>query len=284
MELLKKTLETLFLYELNLHSLLSQALINLIVIAVWVVIGIFAVRISHKIMSKFFIKAKGEKRGKTLSELTSSALKALVWFIIILAILDELGFEIAPILASAGILGLAIGFGAQSLVKDIVSGFFIIIDNAFNIGETIEVKGFRGKVAYMNLRVTHLENFVGSVFIINNGEISQLINWSRRNTTAIVDFGVDYATDLAKVSSVMPAFMETLKEKYEEIVELPSFLGVTDLADSSINMRIIAKTSTGNHFAIERKIRQDLVEFLTKHKVSIPFPQIVIHQASKAQE
>ena len=279
MDLLREVLQNLFGDVLALSDILTSLLITVSIIFIWLVIGYVAVRVSRKFVQAYFMKSKGEVRGRTLSDLSTSALKVIIWFIVALVLLDELGFEITPILASAGILGLAIGFGAQNLVKDIVSGFFIIIDNAFNIGETIEVSGFRGKVAYMNLRVTHIENFAGSLFIINNGQISQLINWSRRNTTAIVDFGVDYATDLSKVSEIMPAFMETLKEKYIEITELPSFLGVTALADSSINMRIIAKTTSGNHFAIERKIRQDLVEHLNKHKISIPFPQIVVHQA-----
>ncbi len=277
MELLKQFLAELLDVQLGLSNLLVTFITTLVVIAVWLIVGFVAVKLVKKFVSTYFVRIKGERRGKTLSDLASSGLKVLIWFIVVLAIFDELGFEITPILASAGILGLAIGFGAQSLVKDVVSGFFIIIDNAYNIGETIEVSGFRGKVAYMNLRVTHIENFAGSLFIINNGQINALINWSRRNTTAIVDFGVDYTTNLAKVSEIMPPFMEQLNEQYEEIVELPSFLGVTALADSSINMRIIAKTSSGNHFAIERKIRQDLVNYLNKHKVSIPFPQLVVH-------
>ncbi len=279
MELLKTILTDVFSTRLNLNDILTLFLTNLVIIFLWLVIGKVAIVLSKKFIQSYFKRTKGERRGRTLSDLSVSGLRVLIWFIVILAILSELDFETTPILASAGILGLAIGFGAQSLVKDIVSGFFIIIDNAYNIGETIELSGFRGKVAYMNLRVTHVENFAGSLFIINNGQISSLINWSRRNTTAIVDFGVDYATNLSKVSEIMPAFMEELKNKYEEIVELPSFLGVTALADSSINMRIIAKTTSGNHFATERKIRQDLVDYLNKHKISIPFPQIVVHQS-----
>lgn len=281
MDLLKVLIDELLSVQLGLNDILVRFLTTLVVLIVWVILGVLAVLFVKKFVTSYFMRTKGERRGRTLSDLANSGLKVLIWFIVLLAIFDELGFEITPILASAGILGLAIGFGAQSLVKDVVSGFFIIIDNAYNIGETIEVGGFRGKVAYMNLRVTHIENFAGSLFIINNGQINSLINWSRRNTTAIVDFGVDYATNLSKVSEIMPAFMEELNGKYEEIVEMPSFLGVTALADSSINMRIIAKTTSGNHFAIERKIRQDLVDYLNKHKVSIPFPQIVVHQANK---
>ena len=276
-------LETILfdLFEPMLGENYSRLVITIIFVAAWILIGIIFNWIKEKVIYAYYIKKKGDKRGKTLGNLISSSLRVLVWFIIILIILDILGVNTAPILASAGILGLAIGFGAQSLVKDIVSGFFIIMDNAYNLDETVEMGGYRGKVVYMNLRVTHLQNFMGSVFIINNGQINSLINWSRNNTTALVDFGVAYDTDLSKVNEIMPEFMEKLKESYEEIVELPTFMGVTELADSSINMRIMAKTTNGNHFATERKIRKDLVEFLNANKVEIPFPQVVVHQPKK---
>ncbi|MFH5881962.1 MAG: mechanosensitive ion channel family protein [Candidatus Izemoplasmataceae bacterium] len=276
-------LETLLygLFEPLIGDPLTRLVTSIIFALTWIVVGIIINYIKEKLIHGYYIQKKGDRRGKTLGSLVSSSTNVLVWFIIILIILDIFNVDTTPILASAGILGLAIGFGAQSLVKDIVSGFFIIMDNAYNLDETIEVSGYRGKVVYMNLRVTHVQNFMGSIFVIKNGQISTLINWSRNNTTALVDFGVAYDTDLSKVNDIMPAFMETLKERYEEIVEVPSFLGVTELADSSINMRIMAKTTNGNHFPIERKIRKDVVDFLKANDVEIPFPQIVLHQAKK---
>jgi moderate conductance mechanosensitive channel len=276
-------LETLLygLFEPLIGDPLTRLVTSIIFALTWIVVGIIINYIKEKLIYGYYIQKKGDRRGKTLGSLVSSSTNVLVWFIIILIILDIFNVDTTPILASAGILGLAIGFGAQSLVKDIVSGFFIIMDNAYNLDETIEVSGYRGKVVYMNLRVTHVQNFMGSIFVIKNGQISTLINWSRNNTTALVDFGVAYDTDLSKVNDIMPAFMETLKERYEEIVEVPSFLGVTELADSSINMRIMAKTTNGNHFPIERKIRKDVVDFLKANDVEIPFPQIVLHQAKK---
>jgi small conductance mechanosensitive channel len=240
---------------------LTTLLVGLVILVVWILIGVILNKIKDKAIMSYYTKRKGDKRGKTLGSLVSSTLKVLIWFIIIMIILDYFGIDTTPILASAGVLGLAIGFGAQSLVKDVVSGFFIILDNAFNLDETIEVNGFKGKVIYMNLRVTHVKNFMGSILVINNGQIGSLINWSRENNVALIDFGVGYDTDLSKLQSLMPSFMDTLKERYEEIVETPTFLGVTELVDSSINMRIMATTTNGNHFSTERKIRKDLVEF-----------------------
>ncbi len=120
---------------------------------------------------------------------------------------------------------------------------------------------------------------MGERKIINNGNISSLINFSKNDSTAIIDFGVGYDTDLDKLNKLMSIFVEDMKQKYEVIVETPQFLGVTELADSSINMRMIAKTETMQHFGVERGIRKDLVEVLLKNDIEIPFPQVVVHNA-----
>ena len=257
-------------------SFFAGLLAGIVIIILWLVIAWLAGALVKVSILGYFVKAKGDRRGKTLGRLVASTLKVLIWFIVLLQILLVIGFDITPILASAGILGLAIGFGAQNLVKDVVSGFFIIVDNAFNLEETVEINGYRGTVVKMNLRITHLQHFTGSIFVVNNGNINQLINHSRNHSTALVDFGVAYETDLSKLASLMPEFMEALQSRHEDIVDTPSFLGVTDLADSSINLRIFAKTKTGQQWGVERKIRHDLVELLRAHDIEIPFPQIVV--------
>ncbi|MFW6318818.1 MAG: mechanosensitive ion channel family protein, partial [Bacillota bacterium] len=136
---------------------------------------------------------------------------------------------------------------------------------------------------YMNLRVTHVKDWLGSLLIINNGQINKLINWSRNNATAVVDFGVAYETDLEKFNTIIPKFVDELASRYEIITEPASFLGVTELADSSINMRIIAKTKPGDQFGLERKIRHDLVVYLAKHGIEIPFPQVVVSQKETSE-
>ncbi|MFP4287122.1 MAG: mechanosensitive ion channel family protein [Candidatus Izemoplasmataceae bacterium] len=275
MGFLENQLESLFS---NIFSAaLATFLTGIVILVVWILIGIIINIIKDKAVMSYYTKRKGDKRGKTLGSLVSSTLNVVIWFIIIMIVLDYFGIDTTPILASAGVLGLAIGFGAQSLVKDVVSGFFIILDNVFNIDENIEVNGFKGKVIHMNLRVTQVKNYMGSILVINNGQINSLINWSRENNVALVDFGVDYDTDLSKLQTLMQDFMTTLKERYKDILETPTFLGVTELADSSINLRIMATTTNGEQSSIERKIRKDLVEFLNKHHIEMPFPQLVLH-------
>ncbi|MFW5864924.1 MAG: mechanosensitive ion channel family protein, partial [Candidatus Izemoplasmataceae bacterium] len=201
MGFLENQLESLFS---NIFSAaLATFLTGIVILVVWILIGIIINIIKDKAVMSYYTKRKGDKRGKTLGSLVSSTLNVVIWFIIIMIVLDYFGIDTTPILASAGVLGLAIGFGAQSLVKDVVSGFFIILDNVFNIDENIEVNGFKGKVIHMNLRVTQVKNYMGSILVINNGQINSLINWSRENNVALVDFGVDYDTDLSKLQTLM---------------------------------------------------------------------------------
>lgn len=266
----------------GLEVFITRFLVNLVSALV-----LIAVASGFKVFFRGYVIASLKKgrhalRADTVGGLISSTLGVLVWLWVFLLILEIFNIDATPILASAGIFGLAIGFGAQNLVKDIVSGFFIVIDNTFNIGETVEINGYRGRVTFMNLRVTHVTNFLGSELIINNGSIGQLINWSRNQTTALVDFGVHYDTDLATLTHLMPAFCEQCHQAIEEITETPLFLGVTDLADSSINLRLMAKTKTGEQFGVERKIRMALVEYLKTHHIEIPFPQVVVHHAKEA--
>ena len=265
--------------SLGIEEVLARFIVNS-AIAVLLILFAFALKKSLRaLLIKQLSKGRHAARAKTVGELISGTLNVLIWLLVFLLVLELFDIDATPILASAGIFGLAIGFGAQNLVKDIVAGFFIVVDNAFNLNETVEINGYRGRVTFMNLRVTHVTNFMGSELIINNGSINQLINWSRNQTTAVVDFGVHYDTDLNKVTAAMPSFVEHLKNTFEEIAEMPVFLGVTELSDSSINMRIIAKTKTGEHFGVERKIRHELVLYLRELDVEIPFPQLVVHTA-----
>ena len=248
-------------------------------IVVWILIALIVNRISKAVIYKILRVEKKGARALTIAKLLNSVVKYVIWFVVIMVILSSLGVDLTPFIASAGVVGLAIGFGAQEIVKDFISGFFIIFDGEFEVGEIIEVDGFKGAVLTIGLRTTVIENWMGQRKIINNGAIEKIINFSRNNSLAIVDFGVAYETDLLKVSDIMPAFLEEIKEKYEVITEMPSFLGIIELADSSINMRIIAKTETMKHFQVERDIRKDVVLYFREHDIEIPFPQVVVHNA-----
>lgn len=223
-----------------------------------------------------WLKKNRSSRSETIDVLIKTSIKGLMWFVVVLISLDIIGVNITPIIASAGVLGLAIGFGSQNLVRDIVTGLFHFIDNNYNVGETIEVNGFMGTVTKMTLRNLHVTNYLGAEKIIPQGLISSLINWSRNDNSAVIDFGIAYDTNLKTLNKVMDAFMKELKSNYDSLTEVPLFLGVIELADSYVQCRILAKTTPGDHFALGRNIRKDLIEILNKNQIEIPYPHLVV--------
>lgn len=264
---------------LNLNDAVAQILVTAVMIIVWLLVGFLLMRVLKFVIRKSMRVDKNGARALTVSKLLTSISRYVVWFIMVLMILGELNVDITPIIASAGVIGLAVGFGAQEIVKDFISGFFILFEGSFNVGEVVEVDGFKGSVISLGLRTTIIENWLGERKIINNGNIGSIINCSRNDSIAIIDCGVGYDTDLEKLSKLMVTFVVEMKEKYPIITDTPQFLGVTELADSSINIRLIAKTETMQHFGIERNIRKDLVNVLVKNNIEIPFPQVVVHNA-----
>jgi len=266
-----------FLLDLKIPEVVSNIIVIALIVFLWIMVGVLIHRIVRSLLYKVFkIKSRGA-RAITLGKLISNITKYFIWFVIGIVILSEMNIDITPFIASAGVLGLAIGFGAQAIVKDFISGFFLIFEESFNIDDIIEVDGFKGKVLELGLRTTRIQSWKGEIKIINNGDIRSVINYSMDNSVAIVDFGVGYDTDLLSLQKLMEQFVLDVKEKYEDIISTPSFAGIIELADSSINLRLTAKTISQSHFQVERDIRRDLVIYLTENKVEIPFPQLVIH-------
>ncbi len=276
MDFFKDILIDLF-EDIGLSSDVSNIVVSFILIALWILIGVISIIIVRQILFKLFkIKERGA-RALTVGKLTSSISKYVIWFIISMIILTELGIDVTPIIASAGVIGLAIGLGAQAIVKDFISGFFIIFEESFNVGDVIKVDGFKGNVLELGLRTTKIKNWRGEIKIIRNGDIDSLINFSKADSIAVINFGVSYNTDLVSLPKLMDEFIKSIDGKYDVIIEKPEYLGITELADSSINIRIIAKTISNKHFQVERDIRADLVVFCIENNIEIPFPQLVIH-------
>ena len=245
----------------------------------WSLVAIITNRIIRKSIFRLLRVKDDEPRLLTLAKLLTSIFRYIIWFIVLMIILDIFGVDLSPFIASAGVGGLALAFGAQELVKDFISGAFIIFEDEFKVGDLIEVDDFTGTVKSIGLRTTIIENWKGQQKIINNGQIRSIINHSKSNSVAIIDFGVSYDTKMDNLYQLIDNFIDIINEKYHDIIERPQFLGVTELADSSINLRIMAKTKTLSHFQIERDIRRDLVDFFREHDIEIPFPQVVIHNA-----
>jgi moderate conductance mechanosensitive channel len=217
-----------------------------------------------------------ERREATLEKLIDSILSYVVYFISFLMILSVLTIDVKALLAGAGIVGLAVGFGAQNLVKDILSGFFIIFEDQFSVGDHIRVGQFEGNVEAIGLRITKIKSWTGELHILPNGSITQVTNYSLNNSVAVVDIGIAYKEDIERAEKVISELLEKMPEQYEEIVKVPELLGVQNMGPSEVVLRIIAETLPMQHTYIARMIRKDVKLHLDQNGIKSPLPGLVM--------
>ena len=220
-----------------------------------------------------------ERRGKTISQLLRSVGRVVIT-VIALLLTFNLFIDIGPILAGAGILGLAVSFGAQSLVKDVISGFFILFENQFAIGDVIEAAGKSGVVEKMTLRVVVLRDLEGAMHVIPNGEIKVVSNKTRGWARAVVDVGVAYGEDIDRALTVVrdeAAQFSTDKSWGTQLdgpVEVP---GVESLGDSAVVIRSLIRTQPGSQWNAAREFRRRIKNRFDREGIEIPFPQRRVH-------
>ncbi len=227
-----------------------------------------------------------EKRAATLGKVIRNIIRVAAWVIASLLILRELGIDIAPMLAGVGIVGLAIGFGAQSLVKDIVSGVFILIENQFDVGDVIHTAGVGGKVEKVTLRSTTLRDAEGKVHIIPNGRMDVVTNMTRTFSKFVIDIGVAYKEDVDEVMAVMKQIGDEMNADAEigrKIIGPFEVLGVQDLADSAVVIRAQFTTKPIEQWGIGREFRRRIKRAFDERGISIPFPQRTLHMAGDDQ-
>ena len=223
-----------------------------------------------------------EKRAHTLIGIMNTTAKVIALLVFVYTLLRELGVNVAPLLAGAGIAGIAVGFGAQSIVKDIFNGFFILFENQFRLGDVIRVGDITGTVEEMRLRTTILRDMHGGRHIIPNSQIAQVSNLSFQWSVAVIDVGVSYSADIDRVISVLGRVGETMRteaEWKEKIVEPVKVLGVESFGDSAVNMRAVIKTKAQEQWSVAREYRKRLKAAFDAEGIDIPFPQVVVHQA-----
>jgi moderate conductance mechanosensitive channel len=236
-------------------------------------------------ISKTTLKKVGQKPGplqkrkRTISKVTSSIIRYIVGLLMFLIVLSIWGINVAPALAGLGILGLVIGLGAQKFINDLISGFFIIFEQHFDVGDIIEVQGFKGEVTDIGLKTTRLKNWKGEVKLLSNGEISTLINYSKNPSIAIVDFGIAYPEDIQKTIDLLTSELPKMQLDFSVMLEEPKVIGVIGLNSSSVDLRVTSKTVNEQHYAIERELRKRIKHILDENNIEIPFPQVVVHQA-----
>lgn len=223
-----------------------------------------------------------ERRANTLKTILKSILQYAIYFIAAITIMDELNIPIAAVLSAAGILGLAVGFGAQNLVRDVITGFFILFEDQFSVGEYIEIEGVGGVVEEVGLRITKLRDFGGQLHIIPNGKISMVTNHHRGNMRALVEVGVAYEEDVNKVLDVLRRVAEKMAQDFAQIIrEGPKVLGVWKLGESEVLIRIVARTIPMEQWNVEMELRRRIKETFDREGIEIPYPRRVYIRLGK---
>ncbi|MEZ4211107.1 MAG: mechanosensitive ion channel family protein [Candidatus Paceibacterota bacterium] len=232
----------------------------------------------------FSSKEAEEKRENTIIRILSGTINIIILIITMLIILKEIGFDIGPFLAAAGIVGLALGFGGQYLIRDIISGLFIILENQYRVGDTVCFDQTCGTVEDISLRMTSLRDLDGAVHHIPHGEIKRVSNQTKGFSGINIDIGVGYESDLEKVIEVVNNVGENISnDEYfgKLITKAPKFLRVNDFADSSVVIKITGETIPTKQWEVAGELRKRLKISFDKNGIEIPFPQVVVHQAKK---
>lgn len=218
-------------------------------------------------------------RARTLISLTKNILRYAVILAAICVILTIFNVDIVTILAGLGIIALIIGFGAESLIADIVTGMFILIDNQYNVGDIIEVDGFRGTVTEINVRSTVLTDVGGNIKIINNSDMKNILNRSDNASISVAEFPIPYETDLEALEKHIPEMMQQIYENNQPLMrDVPKYLGVNKLDDSAVILRFTVDVAEADIFMGARALNHDLFINMRKLGVEVPFPQIDVHQ------
>lgn len=221
-----------------------------------------------------------ERRAQTFAAILDYATRVLVIVTAGLVVLNEVGTNITPFVTGAGIAGVALGFGAQSLVKDVLAGVFILTEEHFRVGDVVEIAGKSGEVERVNLRTTFIRDAEGAMHIVPNGQITVATNKSFRWARVVIDLRLGYDTDLEQVEALLKkvgAEMKADETWSKDLLEEPQITGVESFNESSINIRVIVKTEPLRQWDVARHLRRRIKRAFDDAGVKMPFPQQVIH-------
>ncbi|MBO4794916.1 MAG: mechanosensitive ion channel [Clostridia bacterium] len=254
--------------EINVSAILKVLVMALAVVAV-------------EALLTFLLGLPNPKNHRIRSVLSmiSSLIKYIAVIVILCWGLSILGVNVSTIVASVGILALIIGFSAESLIADMITGGFILFENQYNVGDIVEVDGFRGTVTSIGIRTTCITDLGGNVRIVNNSQMKNILNRSDRVSRSISNIAIPYGTDLEKLESEIPGLMESMFEAHRDImVTPPQYLGVQELADSAVVLRFMVDVEEKDIYTGARVLNHDLLLGFRKLGVECPFPQLDVHK------
>jgi len=237
------------------------------------------VRTVHRRSPLTSSSGRSEQRAATVADVVASAEKIVIWSIALLTILDQVGVDLAPLLAGAGIAGIAIGFGAQTLVRDTISGLFVLLEDQYGVGDLVTLGDTTGTVEDVSLRVTRLRSVDGTVWFIPNGEVRKVGNASMEWSRAIVDVLVPYDVDLAKVEDIIRVACHELATDdiwADDLLEEPEVWGVHATTPEGRTIRVVAKTAPRRQAAVARELRGRITERFRREGIALPRSTVLL--------
>jgi len=260
----------------DLWITIGQAILKIIFI---IIIARILVKLVSNSVNQIFRKREklqlNERRVETMRSLVNNVTSYVIYFVAILLIMGQFGLDLGPVLASAGVVGLAVGFGAQNLVRDVITGFFIIFEDQLAVGDYIQTGQFFGEVQEIGLRITKIKGYTGEIYIIPNGSITEVTNFSTQNSLAVLDVRVAYEEDVDKVIDILNQSLKDAPSIIEELVASPEVVGVQDLGPSEVLIRLTAECKPMAHFSANRKLRILVKKIFEEKGIEIPYPRLV---------
>lgn len=217
-------------------------------------------------------------RARSVISLVASLTKYIAFLIILCFGLTILGVNMTTVIASVGVLALIVGFSAESLIADVVTGTFMLLENQYNVGDIVEVNGFRGTVTSIGIRTTCITDTGDNVKIINNSEMKNILNRSDNYSKSVCDISIPYETDIEKLEAQIPQLMQTIYSAHTDTMKsAPVYIGIQSLQDSGILLRFVVEVSEKNVFSAVRVLNHDILLGFRKLGVECPYPQLDVH-------
>ncbi len=262
------------------------------IIGLKIILIIVLAKIASKLLNKAIKRIADEKdrlrfnprRTTTIMRLMGNIVNYAISFIMVMMILAVFAVPFGPLLAGAGVVGLAIGFGAQSLVKDIITGFFIIFEDQFAVGDVIQTGSFKGTVDEIGLRVTRIKSWTGEMHIIPNGSIVEVTNFSVNNSIAVVDISVAYEMNIDDAIQIIKNTVKEVSLLNENILTEPEVLGIQSLAASEVIIRVTCECKPNQQYGVARQMNAEIKKSFDANGIEIPYPRIVSYQRIEKAE
>ena len=217
-------------------------------------------------------------RIRSVLSIISSLLKYVAGIVILCWGLAMIGVNVSTIVASVGIVALIVGFSAESLIADVVTGAFMLFENQYNVGDIVEVDGFRGTVTNIGIRTTSISDAGDNVKIVNNSAMRNILNRSDKPSRSVCDIGIPYGTDIEKLEEQIPGLMQSIYEKRSDTMKKPpEYLGIQALADSAVILRFVVEVSEKDIYSCARIMNRELLLGFRKLGIECPFPQVDVH-------